>query len=524
VNRRFAAVAAVVVVGALLAAGVALAPRLLVAEDGAPERPPNVLVVLWDTVRADRMSLYGHDRPTTPRLEAFARDARVYDLAISPGEWTVPAHGSLFTGLPVSSHGARVGWLWLDRSHLTFAEHFRDHGYATFAWSSNPYLSPETNLLQGFETLHQSWRGDDKGPSAAATRAKLIPDDRSVEISPSWEPEGHGRGWPEHLTAYKDAAPVIAERFLAWVDALREDQPFVAYLNYLEAHHPRVPSMAARRAVSDEETIARALATDASLFRIMAAMEGKEMIAEEERAAMRATYDATLVDLDIATGALLDGLAARGLLDDTIVVLTSDHGENLGERGMWEHRWDLHHTLTHVPLVVRYPAMVAPGRVAAPVSTTHLFGSLLEWTGVPPPEVGYPLPPLGRSPFAVSELVAPTSRIDDVRRAFPDLDRDRWRHRYRAITDGAYALLEEDGARPELTDLRADPGQTRNVAASRLDVVERMRAAVEEWERARPRYDPTKRTHLDRPRSPLKPDPDLSRQLDLLGYAEEEPE
>src|SRR4051812_10847412 len=75
------------------------------------ERRPSVLVVLWDTVRADRMSLYGGPRPTTPGLEAFAREAAVYDLAISPAMWTVPSHASLFTGLPAASHGAKVGWL-----------------------------------------------------------------------------------------------------------------------------------------------------------------------------------------------------------------------------------------------------------------------------------------------------------------------------------------------------------------------------------------------------------------------------
>jgi arylsulfatase A-like enzyme len=316
---------------------------------------------------------------------------------------------------------------------------------------------------------------------------------------------------------------VIAERFLAWVDHRAEGEPFFAYLNYLEAHHPRVPSMAARRAVADEETIGRALATDASLFRVMAAMEGREVIAEEERAAMRATYDATLVDLDTATAMLMDGLAARGLLDETVVVITSDHGENLGERDLWEHRWDLHHTLTHVPLVVRYPAAVSPGRVASPVSTGALFGALLRWTGVPPPPGRAP-PALGDERPVVSEQDAPTPRLDVIRKAFPDLDRDRWRRRYRSLTDAGFALLEDDAAPRELTDLAADPRQTNDVAASHPDVVAHLHAALEEWEAEQPPYDPARRTRADRPRSPLKPDPEWARQLEVLGYADPEPE
>ena len=125
--------------------------------------------------------------------------------------WTVPSHGSLFTGLPTASHGAKVGWLWLDDHYTTLAEWFGGSGYDTFAWSSNPYVSDQTNLLQGFDTV--LYRGGATRPRSVRRRpdGKLLPDDRSVEIAPGWQPPaGHaGEGWPEHLTAYKDAGPVI---------------------------------------------------------------------------------------------------------------------------------------------------------------------------------------------------------------------------------------------------------------------------------------------------------------------------
>jgi arylsulfatase A-like enzyme len=487
------------------------------------EKHPNVLIVLWDTVRADHLSLYGYDKPTTPWLERFAEEAVVYERAISPGMWTVPSHGSLFTGLSTSSHGAKVGWLWLDSHHLTLAEHFGEHGYDTFAWTSNPYLSDQTNLLQGFETVLYSWREPYAQRSAEATRLKLLPEDRSTEISPAWAPQGHGEGWPEHLVAFKDAGPVIASSFLEWVDQ-HQERPFFAYLNFLEAHHPRVPSMEARRAVSDEASIQRQLSTDMSLFRTMSAMEGHGSFTPEELDAMAAAYDATLWDLDRATAAITDGLAARGLLEDTIVVLVSDHGENLGENGMFDHRWDLHQTLVHVPLVVRWPKGVPAGRIPEPVSTAHLFGTLLSLTGLPAPSVAHPLPELGEDEQVFSELEAPTPRLPEIRSAWPDLVPDRWQRRFRAAFDDNYKLLRDSGGGGALYDLQADPHETLDLRPAQPELAEQLQQAMTEWDQGRPKYDPRRRTAHDKPGNPLKADPQQEQMLRQLGYTSEDEE
>ncbi|MEQ1503743.1 MAG: sulfatase [Myxococcota bacterium] len=484
---------------------------------------PNVVVVLWDTVRADHTSLYGYERPTTPHLDRLAASSRVYDRAYAPGMWTVPSHGSLFTGLPTSSHGAKVGWLWLDGHHWTVAEQFRASGYATFAWSSNPYLSDQTNLLQGFDTVRYAWRGTEAERCAVATAAKLLPEDRSVEVAPGWVASGHGDGWPKRLVAYKDAGPVLVASFLDWVDQRPAPEPFFAYLNLLEAHHPRIPSRAARDAVADPDTVARALATDGSLFRIMAAMEGRASFSDDELAAIRATYDAALWDLDAATATLIDGLAERGLLDDTIVVVTSDHGENLGDHGMFDHRWSLHQSLVHVPLLIRYPAAVPPGRASAPVSTGDLYGELVALAGISAPNLDYPLHRLGASATVFSELEAPTPRLPEIRAAFPDLARDRWARRFQAIFDGPWKYVRGSDGSAGLYDLDADPGERTDHHLDQGEVAARLAGALAAWERARPKYDPGQRTADDHPGNPLRADPTAADQLRQLGYTEEDP-
>lgn len=494
-------------------------------EPGADVAPveisrPNVLILLWDTVRADRMSLYGHDRPTTPRLDAFAADARVYERATSPGMWTVPSHGSLFTGLDVASHGANAKWIWLDGRFLTLAEHLGASGYETWAWSANPYLSESSNLLQGFETVHLAWDGGWAEAAGKHTMGKRIDRDASVELGPAW-PEDKGKGWPAHLVAYKDAAPVAADALFDWLDH-RDEGPWLAYVNLLEAHHPRLPSQASRDRVLDPALVEAGLTTDASLFRIMAAMEGHGSFTDEELAAIRGVYDATLADLDTATGDLLDGLAKRGVLDDTVVVVLSDHGEHLGEHGMYDHRWSVYEELLHVPLVVRHPSVEA-GRVQAPVSTQQLFPTICAVTGVDCPDL--PVDSLlGSPPERVhAELVQPTPRLPPIRKSGLPLDPNRWRRRYQVTVEGDWKLIRASDRDHALYDLGTDPHEADNRWAAETERGAALLEQTRAWKEGQRAYDPADRAPEDHPKPALAAGEGTDEQLRLLGYTEGEP-
>ena len=488
-------------------------------EAPAPEsagKRPNVVILLWDTTRADRLSLYGHPRPTTPRLEALAAQSRVFEHAQSPGMWTVPSHASMFTGLPAPSHGSRVGWLWLDQHHLTLAEHFSANGYRTFAWSANPYLAPATNLLQGFDEVRLTWTGDDAAPCAAATAAKLIERDRSVVMSPSWQ--GKGEGWPEHLTVTKDCAGGGVDALLATLDTA--DEPVFAYLNLLEAHHPRVPSLASRQAVAPD-LLEAGLSTDGSLRRLMGAMEGMQSFTDAEHEALLAVYDASVRDLDDATGRLVDGLVARDLLDDTVLVVVGDHGEHFGEDGMFDHRWSIHQALLHVPLLVRYPRGMSPGRVAEPVSTRGLYGTLPQLAGLPAPAVDHEVPTLDPAGPVYSALVAPTPRLPAVLATWPGLAPDRWQRRFQVVVDWPHKLVRDDKGGRWLYDLATDPLQADDRATADPTRASALEADLKRWQKALPRYDRRKREAGDRPGRPMEQDADTRAMLEALGYTGE---
>ena len=478
---------------------------------------PNVLIILWDTVRADRLSLYGYELPTTPNLDAFAKNARVYERAISPGIWTPPSHGSMFTGLPPSQHGVRATYKWLDDHHETMAEVLKAHGYDTYAFSANPFVAQTTNLLQGVDLVDHSFEGKWKRQARRATVSKLIDGDASTDISPAWRPmQGQKTSGTSH--AYKDAGTVIDDAFFEWVEKRPDqDRPFFAYLNYMEAHIPRVPSMAARKKVMDDTLIDVSLRTVVAQINLLSYTFGKHDFTEQELEAINRTYDAALIDLDAATGELLDGLKSRGLLDNTVVILTSDHGENLGDHHMFGHKYSIWDTLLHVPLVIHHPGMVEAGRVDTPVSNLDIFGTVFDLVGLDKPEEAPLSASLNNLPTrndVFSEMVEATPvAIQRVDKLYGVDNQEQWLTTYRAIERNRRKLVLGSDGSTRLYDLTADPQELTPIAPMDPDEVASLTASLNHWHDSFPAYDPAARSSSD---APL--DVGATEMLEQLGY------
>ena len=145
---------------------------------------PNIVWIVWDTVRADRMSLYGHDKPTTPWLDAWAsEEARVFDNSISAAPYTVPSHASMFTGLLPSEHGASNRHQYLDDHHVTVAELLRNAGYQTYLFAANPHISRGENFHRGFDVEEHPWDQQYWREALRIVREKVPPNDKSSELS-----------------------------------------------------------------------------------------------------------------------------------------------------------------------------------------------------------------------------------------------------------------------------------------------------------------------------------------------------
>jgi arylsulfatase A-like enzyme len=434
---------------------VVLLGGLTLAGPGPRRRPPeggtSILLIIMDTARADRFSCYGYGRETTPFLDAFSRAATLFPDAVSPAPWTMPSHASLFTGLYPSAHGATWHHQSLDERFLTLAELLRERGYATVGISNNPVVNEDVGLTQGFETYVEMWRDAIRNPG--------LPD--RVE----W--------FVRRFIGRADGGALRTNaRVLEWLDrCYGGGRPFFLFLNYMECHlgdnapdreqakylRPGCP-----REVREVET-----------QDIWAFLYGFRTWTDREWRDYGDVYDGDLTYLDRRLGELLAALEARGFLDDTIVVITSDHGEHLGEHRLIDHQLSLYEPLLHVPLIIRVPGgrprPVRPGR---PVQTVDLYPTLLDMVGIEAPEVDPPLqgislvdPEAPERAYAISEYEVPEHMIETFRRRYPEAA-DRLVHdrRLKSIRSGSMKYIWSSNGDSELFDLAADPGETTNLA------------------------------------------------------------
>jgi arylsulfatase A-like enzyme len=462
---------------------------------------PNVLLVVLDTVRADRLSLYGHAAPTSPALAAFARDALVFERAISAAPWTVPSHATLFTGLAPATHGATGEQRVLRADLDTLAERLRERGFETAAISCNPNVSRALGFAQGFDEFHEPFR------EASGERAL----DRTLV----------GRAL-RMARADKGAARAVALAS-AWLDArrARDARPFFLFVNLLEAHLPYDPPRAER-----ERFLAAPLRprvreltgrtwSGAAYRRI-----GLRDLAAEDLAQLAALYDAEIAYQDAQLGALLASLRRTGQLDATLVVVVSDHGENLGEHGLVDHVFSIHQTLLHVPLLVRLPGRFAGGvRYPQPVATGSLFATILAETGAPPPSGTAAYPALPRTPrerapsFVASEYELPVPDLASLAREVPGIDLRRFAVRSRAVLRDRWKLVSRLPGEVALFDLASDPLEERPLDPRARAEGRSLEQALAAWHASLP---------VRAARDEAIPGPDAVTRASLraLGYAE----
>jgi arylsulfatase A-like enzyme len=382
---------------------------------------PNVLLVTLDTTRADRLTLYGHARPTSPNLDTLGRESIVFENAYSTSSWTLPAHASLFTGKFPSSHGVRhdpegplvladaiqapqgVRARPMHPDEETLARILSRAGYTTAGFVGGPWLIREFGLGAGFEL----W--DDSGIADNAGR-------RARDVS--------------------DAA-------LAWLDGGARE-PFFLFLNYFDPHAPYLPPP--EWAVS---FLPQGLRPDPL-----------------SAAQAPALYDAEILYMDHELGRVLSWLRERGVFERTLVVVTSDHGELLGERGDWGHERFLWEPLVRVPLLVKPPGEERPGRrERRRVSLVDLLPLILEELSLETPRgVSGEPPPASRRPLLAEVNPLGAGGTGD----------------WRGLWEGRFKYLENSLGERYLYDLEADPEESRNLVELEPRHAEAAAAALEE--------------------------------------------
>jgi len=468
VFRRSASwlLAALVLIAAGIEGGTRLHEAYLTARLAPATRDsPNVLVIVIDTLRADHLSSYGYPRLTSPEIDRLAKHGALFENAIAPSSWSLPSHASLVTGRLVYEHGwgnvRQIPWLGWGDSALnglpTLGEALQQRGYRTGAFSANRvYFTSNVGLGRGFTHFEDYF--DSVGDAFVRTefgrefaRRYMNRSSKSVFTRAfralglaSWlDKDSEGSGDYGGAFGIRKRADEVNRETLRWIGR-DSKRPFFAFLNYLDVHYSYGGPTDYPKPQWDHGS------------------NGSISMVDE--------YDAGLKYDDDSIGRLLRRLDQLGILKNTIVIITSDHGEALGDHGLTYHGAALYRELIHVPLIVSYPGHIPGGvRVEQPVSNAAIASTVMDLVGersnfFPGPSLAeFWNQPAGRNwPDPVSELPQ-TNTVVAADRAMQGKEPLATDGSMRSVITAHWQLIQHDRWPDQIYDWNADPQESRNL-------------------------------------------------------------
>lgn len=457
-------------------------------EDPAPDPTPsaagrpNILLVTVDTLRADHLGAYGYEEARTGSIDALAAGGLTFDQATVQSPWTFPSFASILTSRYPGELGlacgdtlfAEIQRRRVDAEERILAEELKDAGYCTAAVLTNPWLLPHFGLIQGFDDFIPV---DERQfhHIAGLKNLTVLKLSHRFPIADRWL-----RTLYEWITGPAGEAAVmevcaerVTEEAVRWLRDRRR-APFFLWVHYVDPHCPFDPPEAFQPDLADFPAERREFLTSYNAEDIHT---GLARLTRRDREALAALYDAEIAYVDECVGELFAELETLGLAGDTLVIFTSDHGEEFWDHGGYQHGHTLYDELIRVPLIFRGPGVKAvPRRVAADVRLLDLMPTLLELAGRPPP-------PGTRGRSLAPHLAGEAGgQLEDVF-AFSEglyLTEER-----KAVRGNGLKLIYRPGSEEyELYDLAKDPGERQDISQSRLEDFERMRSLLNDWLRS----------------------------------------
>ena len=424
---------------------------------------PNILLIVIDTLRADHVSSYGYSRQTTPQIDKLAKQGVLFENAIAPSSWSLPSHASLVTGRAVHEHGLGnvqpMPWFgWGNRALNglpTLGEALQERGYRTGAFSANRiYFTSNVGLGRGF--LHFEDYFDSVGDAFVRTefgrefarlylnrsaKSKFTRFFRWVGLSRWLDKDSEGSGEYGGAFGVRKRADKLNEEALRWMERDRQ-HPFFAFLTYLDVHYSYGGPVGYPKPAWDQGTT----------------------IDE---------YDAGLKYEDDYIGRLLADLDRQGVLKNTLVIITSDHGESLGDHGLSYHGAALYWELVHVPLIFYWPGHVPPGvRIEAPAGNDAIAATVLQMAGGK--DQVFPGPSL--STFLSSDAAEQPHTSARVESELPQTNtivkEDRVMQgkeplatdgSMRSVISGEWQLISHEKYGDQIYNWKSDPGEMKNL-------------------------------------------------------------
>lgn len=409
-----------------------------------PSGVPNIVFITLDTVRADHLSSYGYDRPTTPNLDRFARTGVLFENAIAPTSWTLASHASMFTGLLPQQHGADSA-VPLPSGPRTMANVLRSQGYDTAGFAANLlYMQKGWGIARGFDTYA----------------------DNSVSLRHNLGEMAFGIGAIQPLYQHfyrfdyfgRQSAYQINQRVFRWFRR-RPQSPFFVFINYFDAHEPYlVPGPFNHRFGK------MSMASAHKLLAFSASSRKFLVLSRQSRNSIIDGYDNSLAYLDDQVGNLLKFFHQTPEWRNTIFIITSDHGDEFGGHGSYDHGRNLYRAVLHVPLIIAGPGIPKGVRVSHIVATRELFSTILNFV------YG------GKKPFDRCSLARfwnssykPTSFDDAIVSELVPVNDLSAQRAMMSLTTPQWEYIEHRNGRQELYRWTVDPHEQDNLAASPQD-------------------------------------------------------
>ncbi len=485
-------------------------------DSGKQNLSPNILILIVDALRAKSMSAYGYGRKTTPGLDAFAAANVRFRHAYTTSTWTIPTHASMLSGLYLSQH--RVENIHRQRRFneriVPLPAVLRRQEYHTVAFSENPLFAPE----HGFDFFDEYHACNASSGSSGYGRNLGYP------------PRAAGRSYNKRLARYWSKMTRLRRTFndlSAWLEAPRGDQPFFLVANLTPVHYPWAPppDLLLRGLRFDPRLLLRPEMTMPNPWPFNA---GLKQVQESHRRVWGALYDAAVAHADREISRFLRWLANRPGLDNTILLITSDHGEMLGEhRDIVGHTLTLHDNILHVPLILRHPDYRGAIQVEGVVQTLDLFPSVVEWTGAPAgniPETQLARPSLSTAMERPGELFGHAIAEEDysdsydvlggLRRLNPALKLGRHPRKQLSVHVGSHKYGWYSDRPGELVDLTTDPQETRDAShdPANRPILRRLRSIARRWRSDLAIFPPARFDDV------AEMDNETTERLRVLGY------
>ncbi len=393
----------------------------------APAQGPNVVLIAVDTLRADRLGFMGHDRDTSPHLDALARDSLVFEHAIAPAPWTTPSMAGVFTGLAPAALGIQSRPIPLPTEVQTVTELLRDRGYLTAGIISHLYIGESYGFHRGFDFWDDTAAGGHE------------------DISSPWV-TGLAGNCLEALAA--------------------QDRPFFLFAHYFDPHYDYLEHGQYTYSKEGPDPYQGPARSRNDNFEDLRFLAKNGRLTEEDLTYLKDLYDSEIAFTDEHIGRLLARLKQLGLYGSTLIVFVADHGEMFAERHQWiGHTKYLFEELVHVPLIIKPAGRPAPQRIEATVSTLAILPTILE-------QVGSDLS-ISRSLVGIAAGQEPAIVFSQTR---------RWRKEDAVYQGDWKLLLDGQTYQYRLFNLREDPGETTDRGRARRQTLISMRNALEAWQ------------------------------------------